>query len=86
MERITREDFEAVTGRGGGPPLSLEAAATIALPPNGGFKATCRWKHGETTEHHGCHGAQMMRAAAKRHGVSVATRCRDGTLYVFRLE
>ena len=84
-ERISAEEFEAVRqnarmGRGGVP--AQESVAVAKLNIGEALKTPCRWMH---NKHKVCSGATTVGGYARRHGRTVRTTCRDGTLYVMRI-
>jgi hypothetical protein len=82
---IDQEEFGTVS-RGRGRPPAAESMAARALPPLAGFKTPCRWDHDRPHGH--CNGGNLLIRAVRRTNpeVRIATRCKDGTLYVFRYE
>ena len=82
---ITQQEFEEVGGTtSNGPNPSPELIAARKLAPLTGMKVPCRWNHTGPRRH--CAGGQVLTAGAKRAGIKISTRCKDGTLYVFRYE
>ena len=82
---ITQQEFEEVAGisnKGASPTPELIAVRKLA--PLTGMKLACRWNHTGRFRH--CGGGTVLAAGAKRAGFKVSTRCKDGTLYVFRYE
>lgn len=81
IERVTKEEFLSLGQRGRVP--SPENILASSLQPGEAFKFACRWNHSSVN---GCPGSQIMNSYAARHGYRITTRCRDGMLYIMRLE
>jgi len=81
IEKITKEEFDGLklsnTRR------SPETKAVEALAMGEGLKITCRWSHSKSEQ---CSGRSIINHAAKRKGQSISATCRDGFLYVLRVE
>lgn len=80
---ITEEEYKAISARTRGNLVAPEADALIALPLNQGLAFPCRWKHSGITAH--CGGATLMHYTSYRRDFRVSTRCKEGTLYVWKL-
>ena len=72
---ITRDEFPQS--------LNAEAQAVSGLKEGTGIKFPCRWKHGGKVN--ACAGVGTLRNTAKRYGHTTRFRCKDGTLYVWRV-
>ena len=60
-----------------------ESLAVSVLKEGTGIKFPCRWKHNVKTNQ--CTGACTLRTKAKQHGHATTFRCKDGTLYAWRV-
>lgn len=78
-------------------PLTAEEFGSVARPNNKrtpftkavrgleagtGFQTLCVFNHSRRS----CHGSSIAWATANSAGFDVRTRCKDGTLYIFRPE
>ena len=93
---IGREEWVSVKAKGGWRTApSAEGRALLAVPsaegkrlieaPFGtGLKMTCRWNHSGRART--CPGGVMLHKLCSRHGFRISIRCRDKTLYVWKLE
>ena len=69
--------------RKGGRALTSESQAVSILEVGTGIKFPCRWKHSDKTDN--CAGVCTLRRTSKRYGHTTQYRCKDGTLYVWRV-
>ena len=79
---ITYDEFPP-QWRTGSKSLSSESQAVIILEVGTGIKFPCRWKHSDKPDQ--CFGMSTLRQTSKRHGHTTKYRCRDRTLYVWRV-
>ena len=67
-----------------GAKLSEESKASITLDIGQAIKFPCRWGHRSRSRR--CSGTAIVQQAAKRHDQRLVARCRDGTVWVLRIE
>lgn len=88
IERITREEFEAVPKpRSKGSP-SPEVAALRAMNVGEGIKFPCRWKHdtrNRCASHSAIRGIKQSPLSPVSLGWKLTIRCHQGTVYVLRI-
>jgi hypothetical protein len=60
-----------------------ESLAVRNLKEGTGIKFPCRWKHSGKSNQ--CFGMTTLRGTAKRCGHTTSFRCKDGTLYAWRM-
>lgn len=80
IEPLSQEEFDATPGSRS--PRSAETQAVETLAPLEGIKLPCRWEHWK----HQCYGLTILRRVARKAGFKIATRCREGIVYIFRDE
>jgi hypothetical protein len=85
---IERINPESIAWPSGGL-ISRENRELEGLAPGEAFKTPCRWKHYKVGNPAGsmmCGGTNMIGSFSRRHGMRAQTTCRDGTLFVMRVE
>ena len=60
-----------------------ETLAVSDLKEGTGIKFPCRWRH--SGKYKSCSGMAILRHAVKGRGHTTTFRCKDGTLYVWRV-
>jgi len=80
---ISEGEFLRHFGTYAGAKLMAETQAVIGLEEGTGIKLPCRWKH--HGKYNSCAGAASLRQAAKRNGHNTTFRCKEGTLYIWRV-
>jgi len=78
---ITSEEFQIAICRNTA--ASTLTKALMKLEPNEGFKTECVFTHYKGGN---CGGSIRANGASHRLGYTVKTRCKDGTLYIWRGE
>ena len=81
---LTLDEFEKArkSRRSFGRPLSEEMTAVQTLEVGQGLAIPCRWKH--TDPNRGCGGARSITHHGNKVSHKYETRCKDGTLYLWR--
>ena len=60
---------------------SLESSEMLVAPPDSGLAFPCRWKH---IYGRACDGSKILLGAARKHGMKIHTRCKGGTLHMWK--
>ena len=81
IERITKEEFQALRPIEAKGRRSEETEALLVLPRGTGIKMPCRWQH---DKHNACPGAALLVHVGYRYNFKVLCVCRAGVLYAWK--